>query len=67
MKCQRDLFNEKKNKTMNTKMAAHSQLSTTEFKKQTKQTIRPRNRIKDMEITWRDNSREGEAGKWEKR
>ena len=39
MKCERDLF-KKKIKTMNLKKATNSQLSTTEPKKQTKQTSR---------------------------
>ena len=41
MKCSRDLFKKKKNiKTMNNKMAINTYLSTTESKKQTKQTRR---------------------------
>ena len=49
-------------KTMNIKMAANSQLSTTEPRKQTKQTTRTGNRIIDMEITWRFISWEREKG-----
>ena len=40
MKCYRDLFKKKKIKTMSDKMAINTYLSTTESKKQTKQTRR---------------------------
>ena len=40
MKCSRDLFKKKKIKTINNKMAINTYLSTTESKKQTKQTRR---------------------------
>ena len=40
MKCERDLFKKKKIRTMNNKMAKSTNLSTIEFKKQTKLTRR---------------------------
>ena len=50
---------------MNHKMTTNSELSTTESKKQTKQTTR--NRIIDMEIIWRVIRGEGEGGEWKQR
>ena len=51
---------------MNIKMATNAQLSTTESKKQTKQTSRTET-ITDMEIIWRVISWEEEGGEWGKR
>ena len=60
MKCCRDLSKKKNIKTMNSKMTTNSQLSTTEPKKIQKQKNQAnnynRNRITEMEITWRDIS-----------
>ena len=57
-------------KSMNSKMTTNSQLSTNEPKKKkkrktmktkTKQTAITRNRIREMDIAWRDFSGEGEG------
>ena len=54
---------------MNSKMTTNSQLSTTEPKKTRMNSANNwnRNRITEMEITWRIISREGEEEEWEKR
>ena len=56
-------------KNMSSKMTKNSQLSKTEpgrkKKKLSKQLTR--NRITEMEITWKVISREGEQGEWGKR
>ena len=51
---------------MNIKMATNSQLSTTESKKANLANNQNRNRIIDMELTWRVISWEGEGGEWRK-
>ena len=61
------MFKKKKIKTMNIKMATNLQLSTTESKIANHTNNQNRNRIIDMEITWRIISREGKGGKWGKR
>ena len=53
----------KKIKTMNIKMAINSQLSTTESKKTNQANNQNRNRIINMEITWRVISWEREEGR----
>ena len=59
MKCERDLSEKKKIKTMNRKMTTNSQLSTTEPKKHKLNKQLNRNRIIEIEITWRVISGEG--------
>ena len=51
---------------MNSEMTTNSQLSTTEPKRKTKANNYNRNRISEMEITWRVISGEGERGEWGK-
>ena len=53
---------------MNSKMTTNSQPSATEPKKQNKSQAnnQNRNRITEMEITWRVISGEGEGGEWGK-
>ena len=65
MKCCRDLSKKKNIKTMNSKMTTNSQLSTTEPKKIQKQKNQAnnynRNRITEIEITWRFISGRGKG------
>ena len=68
MKCQRDLCKKKKNvQTMNSKMMTNSQLSTTEPKKQTKQTSRTGTESQKWRSQWRVINRGVGGGKWGKR
>ena len=54
MKCQRDLSKKKKLKNMNSKLTRNSQLVTTEPKMKTNSANNwNRNRMTEMEITWR--------------
>ena len=52
MKCKRDLFKNKKIKTMATKMVVSSQLSVIESKKTNSANKQNRSRVINMEIIW---------------
>ena len=61
------LKKKKKIKSLNVKMAANSQLSTTKSKKASQANNENRNRTIDLEITWRVISWEKGGGDWGRR